>query len=533
MLDRVETLALVDEYRARSARRSLLDFAHVMSPSEWPAPHHRVMARMLEGLAEGKIARLMLFLPPRAAKSLYAKYFVAWMLGRRRDTKIVHCTHTASLADDVGYDVRRFINSDLYPWSDVKVSTDRAARTDWQTSAGGRYYGTSMSAGPTGRPANILIIDDPITNAQDADSDLIRERQWQEYVRGLRSRLQPWSDGAPPIELMVLTRWSEDDLAGRHLPEGYDGGSGRFQSRVTGEEWVVCSMPARAEHENDLLKRAPGEWLWPERFGDDSPWAMAERIGGRGWSALYQQRPAPESGVMIQREWLSYYDQAPPLESMTIYGASDYAVTAAGQDAKDPDYTVHMIFGVDPAWNVYLLDMWRDRATSDVWVDALLELAQIWRPLIWGEEAGQIISGVGPLIDQRSRERGVFFARRKFHSRQSKGVRAGEMAAHRSTTLIGMLSQGRWKLPRHVGALPERSWWRRAHARFGGVDVVVREMMQFPAGRHDDTVDPQSLFARMLGEIIEGQELEDKPKTPPDSLEALFLENERSTEARL
>lgn len=515
-----ELVDTIKAYRAAKAREDVLAFAQVMAPNEKPAAHHIVMARFFMALAQGRIRNLMLFLPPRAAKSLYAKYFCAWMLGRVTDTKIVHVTHTGPLADVVGYDIRNLINSPDFPF-DLSVAADRAARTDWQTTAGGLYYGTSMSGGPTGRPANLLVIDDPLTNAQDADSDLIRNRQWTEYERGMASRLQPWADGTPPKQLVVMTRWNEDDLAGRHLPERFDGRSGKYTSRATGEEWVVCSMPARAEHKNDLLKREPGEWLWPERFGDDSAWAVAEKLGGRTWSSLYQQRPAPEEGAMIRREWMRFYDKPPKLDELEIYGASDFAVTAASK-SRDPDYTVHMIFGVARGWDVYLLDMWRGRTTSDVWVDAYLDLAELWKPLIWGEEAGQIISGVGPLLEQRSRERSVWIARRQYVSKQSKGVRAGEMASHSATTLMGMLSRGKWHLPRHTDALPAKAMWRSSPDQFGSVETVKREMLQFPAGRHDDTVDPQSLFARMLGEIIEGRVPATEEKIPSDSLEGLF-----------
>lgn len=522
----VETVAA---YRTAVAKEDLLAFAQVMAPNEPPARHHKIIAQLLMGLADGRIERLMIFMPPRAGKSLYgSKYFSAWMLGLRPDTKIVHGTHTGSLADEVGYDIRKLIDDERYPWSDIKIASDRAARTDWRTTAGGLYFGTSMGAGPTGRPANILIIDDPITNAQDADSELIRKRQADEYERGFRSRLQPWADGTPPRELMILTRWSEDDLAGRHLPEGYDGRSGKFTSRMTGEQWTVCSLPARAEHDNDLLGRAHGEWLWPSRFGDDSPWAMTERIGGRAWSSLYQQRPAPEEGVLIKTEWLKFYDggDLPPLERLTIYGTSDFAVTDAAE-SRDPDWTVHMIFGVDPDWNVYLLDMWRGRTTSDVWVERYIDLVKLWKPFMWGEEQGQIIKGVGPLLSQRLRERRAVIARRPYPSIESKGARAGEFAAMDSTNLIGMLSMGRWILPSSTAALHQKAMWRGREEQFGSVDTVLREMKQFPAGRHDDTVDTQSLMARMLGDIIEGSAPSKEDDVAPDSLDALFARNER------
>jgi hypothetical protein len=522
----LDDLSLIDAYRAAGAREDLLDFAQLMAPSEWPADHHRVIAKFFMALWRGDFDKLMIFVPPRHAKSTYSRYFMAWALGLRPKTKIVHVTHTGGLADEVGYETRKLLDSEFYPWP-IKSAADRSARRDWTTTAGGKYFGTSMQGGPTGRPANILIVDDPLTNAEDADSQIIRDKQWQEYERGLRSRLEPWADGKPPIEILIMTRWSEDDLAGRHLPLDYAGQPGVFESRMfAGEKWVVCSLPARAEHENDLLRRQKGEWLWPERFGDGSAHHKAELRGGRTWSSLYQQRPAPEDGVLLKAEWFRWYDKAPALDTLTIYGASDYAVTEAGRDSSDPDYTVHMVFGVDPDWNVYVLDLWRQRKTSDVWVGALIDLARDWKPLIWGEESGQILSSMDPIIRRKMMDERVFFARRQMTSKQKKTARAGEFAAQNGQTLIGWMAQGKWYLPRSIEALPAKSWWRKAGHQFASVDDLKNEMLKFPAGRHDDMVDAQSLFARLLGEIISGQEPKPEEKIPPGSLESLFREHE-------
>jgi len=109
-------------------------------------------------------------------------------------------------------------------------------------------------------------------------------------------------------------------------------------------------------------------------------------------AALYQQRPAPEEGDYFKADWLKNYETTPARETLRVYGASDYAVTADGGD-----YTCHIVTGLDPEGRMYVLDLWRKQASSDVWIDAFCDLVTVWKPSRWAEEQGQIKSGVSDL----------------------------------------------------------------------------------------------------------------------------------------
>jgi hypothetical protein len=134
-------------------------------------------------------------------------------------------------------------------------------------------------------------------------------------------------------------------------------------------------------------------------------------IGTRFWSALYQQRPTPETGDYFKADWLKPYDKAPAREALTVYGASDYAVTDDGGD-----YTVHIVVGMDPESRLYVLDLWREQTSSEMWIEAFCDLVLRWRPLGWAEEQGQIKASVGPFLDRRQIERGRQ-SRQKFLNR--------------------------------------------------------------------------------------------------------------------
>jgi predicted phage terminase large subunit-like protein len=241
-----------------------------------------------------------------------------------------------------------------------------------------------------------------------------------------------------------------------------------------GERWKVLSLPAEAGID-DPLGRAPGELLWPEWFKPEM-FVEAKR-DVRNWSALYQQEPTPESGDYFKQEWIRWYDRAPPADQMRIYGASDYAVTAQGGD-----YTVHGVAGVGPNDDLYLLDLWRDQQSSDIWVEAALDLMERWHPIMWAEENAQIEKGVGPFLTKRQAERRLFFCYRKqFSSASNKATKA--------QSIRGRMAMGKVYLPR--GA----SW----------TTDLVTELLRFPAGKNDDQVDVLSLFGRMLDSLIPGQ----------------------------
>ena len=184
-------------------------------------------------------------------------------------------------------------------------------------------------------------------------------------------------------------------MAGRILPEGYNGESGDIACR-DGNIWHVVCIPAEAERADDVLGRAIGERIWPEHFTADD-FAPFKRHP-RTWAALYQQRPAPEEGDYFKADWLRSVQRMPP--NLRTYGASDYAVTSGGGD-----YTVHVVVGIDPDDRMYLLDVWRRQSAPDEWIDALCDLVEKWKPIGWAEESGQIASGIGPFLEKRMRER--------------------------------------------------------------------------------------------------------------------------------
>ena len=340
----------------------------------------------------------------------------------------------------------------------VGLSIDSAAAGRWETELRGEYYAVGVDASIAGRRADLGIIDDPVKGRAEADSQIIRDRIWDWYKADFWPRLKP---GGRIV--LIMTRWHEDDLAGRLLAD-----------QDSREHWEVLSLPAEAKP-GDPLGRAPGAPLWPEWF-DPKMFAEAKR-DVRNWSALYQQEPTPESGDYFKTEWIRWYDRGPARETLRTYGASDYAVTAKGGD-----FTVHGLIGVDPNDDIYVPDWWREQSASDLWVEAFLDLLARWRPIMWGEEQGQIIRSLGPFIEKRQVERRLFATYRKqFSSTHDKPTRA--------QSIRGRMAMGKVYFPR-------RAPWAAD---------LVSELLHFPAGKNDDQVDVLSLVGRMLDDLIGGE----------------------------
>ncbi len=449
----------------RKLRKSLTDYCRLNGFE--PAKHHKLLIEGLEAVARGDIPRLAVFMPPGSAKSTYASVlFPSWVMPNE-NWNVLAASHTTELAEKWGRRVRNLISEHALTLN-ANLAQDSQAAGRWALDSGAEYYAAGVGTGIAGFRAKLGLIDDPIRSRQDADSELIRDRIWDWYINDFCTRLVP---GARKV--LIQTRWHEDDLAGRALNH---------------EQWHTIELPAEAV-ENDPLGRKPGEFLWSDGdYGYGGQLADLKRITpARTWSALYQQRPAPEDGDYFKSDWLKPYDKAPDKSTMRVYGGSDYAVTADGGD-----YTVHAVVGVDPDGRMYLLDLWRAQASSDVWIESFCNLVIKHKPLEWAEETGQIKASLGPFIDRRQRERKAYVKRTQFPTRGDKSIRAQSMRGRMALEGLYVPTQASW------------------FADFRS------ELLSFPAGKHDDQVDAIGLIGQLLDTITHGERKVQRAPDPMD-----------------
>lgn len=302
MRSREETIKLYELVRERNKRLSLTDFSEFLKYAnssfqlKW---YHRVIAEHCQRLLAGEIKNLMVFVPPQHGKSeIISRLFPAWALGKNPDLKIVGSSYSADLAEQFSRSIQRTIDSEDYQaifpntylnGSNVRTDTKGYLRNvDIFECVGhkGFYKAVGVCGGLTGTPVDIAIIDDPVKDAIEANSATYRQRVWDWYTTVLSTRLHNNSK-----QLFIMTRWHEDDLAGRILKRQAD-------------KWTVLSIPAICEVENDggLSNRHIGEALWEERHSLDRL-LEAKANAPREFNALYQQHPTIEGGNIVKRDW--------------------------------------------------------------------------------------------------------------------------------------------------------------------------------------------------------------------------------------
>lgn len=406
-------------------------------------------------------------MPPGSAKSTYASIrFPAYFLGRLPEKSIITASYGENLATTFGRKVRNLVDSNEYKmlFPRVSLSEDSRAKGEWETNRGGSYFAAGIGTGITGRRGDLGLIDDPVKGRAEADSEQVRNSTWDWYKSDFLTRLKP---GA--AQIIIQTRWHQLDLAGRILPESWKGESGDFIG-FDGQTWKVICLQAQAG-DNDPLGRLPGEWLWPEWF-TEAYWLETKQAQQsediRNWISLYQQTPTAEQGTFFKREWFKRYRFGDEPKRLSKYGASDYAVTDSGGD-----YTEHGLAGFDELEDLWLLDWWSGQKTPDVWIDEQIRIARIHSPYCWVAEGGTIRRSIEPFLLKQLRESKAYFRIEWLTSNKDKAANARGFQA--------LASQGKVWIPR---------------CEWG--DMLIEQLVGFPAGKRDDKVDVCGLFGRIL-----------------------------------
>ena len=408
--------------RRRRARVSLVEYARsidipgaplletdedcdVFTPVETAmALHHRLILSEVQRCMETYGGRLIILAPPGSAKSTYTTVVApVWKMKRTPNYKIITVSYNSKIIAKQSRKARQLARQEkeISIWADRPyLANDQKAIDQWALSNGSELMAAGFLAGITGSRANGVIIDDPMKGREEADSETIREKIYEEYADTVTTRLIPggWL-------ILIQTRWHPDDLAGRLLPEDYDGASGDILCR-DGQVWRVVNLPAKCERTDDPLGRPIGHYIWPEWFSqtkdptDGTHWAKWETNprNARTWAALFQQRPNLGEGLEIRREWFKWYD--PDIEPgkpggcpelLTMYGATDIATK---EDKSD--FSEHGIIGLDTDMNFWFRDWWYGQKTTDISIANAIALILRWHPWRWWDEGGPIDNAIRP-----------------------------------------------------------------------------------------------------------------------------------------
>lgn len=343
----------------QSASEHLIDFCILTNKKYDPNWHHRVIANKLEAVERGEIKRLMIFMPPRHGKSELATInFPAWYLGRNPDKEVITVSYSGELAVKFGAKARDKVNDEVYKhiFPDVKLKQDTQSKDFWQVNQGGSYDSTGLGGAITGKGADLLIIDDPIKNKEEADSDTYREKAWDYYTSTLYTRLQPDAK-----IVLILTRWHYDDLAGRLL-----------SNEEFKENWNIVEFPAIAIQDEQYRKR--GEPLWESRYNLDDLVRIKNQVGLMVWSSLYQQKPLINELQEFKSEYFRYFEESDITDK--IMNIDIFIDPALGEKDKKQNCEVGFIIRAKredkPEW--YILDDFSGYLTPDQMIDLLFKI---------------------------------------------------------------------------------------------------------------------------------------------------------------
>lgn len=471
------------ELARRKARRSLRNFIlYTFKDFEMGWFHEEVcntLDQFMQDVIARKSPRVILTAPPRHGKSqVVSREFPAYFLGRNPDKSVIACSYGADLAARMNRDVQRIMDSPAYQQLfDVYLAGRAASEITGDYSAyarttslleivahDGSYRSTGVGGGITGQGCDVLIIDDPIKDKEEAYSETIRDKIYDWYTSTARTRVSPGGG-----IIVMATRWHIDDLVGRLLQVGQD--------NPNASPWRVINYPAIAEH--DEPHRKEGEALHPARYTLAMLEEIRAEVGERDWASMYQQRPLPAGGGIFKLDWVQFYETLPDYWDKIVLS---WDMTF--KDNRNNDFVVGSCWGRRGS-SIYLIDQIRGRwdfvTTKHMFIDFSNKHAKVVRKLIEDKANGPAI--ISSLKDSVP---GII----AINPKESKESRASAVATV-------------WEAHNVYLPSPRLAPW---------VNSFIDELVTFPAGVHDDQVDAMS---QAISDLVQGGNI------TPDNMMAL------------
>lgn len=449
-----------EDVLAELSRRNLHDFFSKVAPfgllPDGSIPWHieYICKRLTNFYNSPDVKKLMIFIPPQHFKStISSQVFPAWILGQNRDTKIALASYSPTLSSGFNRKTQLIIDSDQYRkifpktlLNSKNVSTDarqgKLRNSEIFEIVGGSGFFKTVGVGQalTGTSVDIGIIDDPYKDRADANSQTIRNRVWDWYQDVFKTRFHNNSK-----QLMLFTRWHEDDLAGRLLASERD-------------EWEMIKIPALREDLDDLNDpRQIGEALLEH-------WHSREKIedvrdkSPRTFSSLYQQRPSPQEGEMIKRNWFDI------IEKVDRTGLKfDVWIDGAFTDKTINDPTAILI---------------TTKKGDDL---ILMYCEQIWLELY------ELVESIGSLMSAHQLPQNTLIHVEKKAS--GHGIKSLLSKKGLNVTFIDDKHVAKGKITRVEECAPYIHGGRVKVLKGGWNESFFQEIITFPNGKHDDQVD--------------------------------------------
>lgn len=415
-----------------------------------PTPFHRYLCRRIQAFLEDRtpgVKIMIISTPPQHGKSAtVTQRLGAWYLLNNPDHHVILVSYGDVLAKRFGKQNLNTIKT-FAPVFGVELDPTRATSQDmYIKDHDGYMISRGYGAGLTGYSGNLIIIDDPVKNAEEASSEANRESKWEDFLQTIMTRQQ-----SVTRIILIMTRWHEDDLAGRikqDMPELCE----------------VVNIPCECESDDDLLGRKIGDPLCPE-LGKDKKWlettkkAYVSENGQRAWDALYQGRPTAMEGNLFLRDSWSFYDREEYRSGNMKFDRVVMSVDATYKDTKRADFVAIQVIG-KKGDDYYLLDRTKRRMTFTATIKEIVRMKNA-NPLVRQIYIEDKANGSAIIEVLRQNVSGVVAVEPK----ESKYARAEAVAYIQQDGHI---------------FLPKKTGW---------VYELINEFATFPNGAHDDEVD--------------------------------------------
>ena len=461
------------------------EMAKHIDPRTIQTPALDILDEALVAAANGERPRLIFTMPPQEGKSWrVSRAFPLWLLHRNPDLRI----GIVSYAEDLAVAVAGKVRDDLASHPELQITVSKSTRGKGEWSLEGYEGGViarGVGGGLTGRPIDVLIIDDPLKDRKEADSDVYRKRAWDWWTEVGSARLGPAS-----VVIVVMTRWHEDDLAGRLMAE--EAASPSSQRLA----WQLINIPAKADHEDgvegckcggagaapacigrDILGRGRGEYMISARGRSLEEWENRERTAGPyAWSALYQGHPSPADGGILKRGWFHLYADTRAVQrsdgTWLAVGADSVwlSVDASFKDTSTSDYVCMQVWGQRGA-RAWLLDQFWDRADFNRTCTELEWLCAKW-PQLGGKLIEDKANGPAVIASLSHKIPGII------------AVTPTESKEARVHSIVPFIVAGNMEFPNPL-----------THPWMVG---LLDECTSFPNAVHDDRVDAMAQLGRHL-----------------------------------
>ena len=421
-----------------------------LSRGRWQAvPHLQLISDEIAKMKEGPIY-LIVTMPPRHGKSeLISHWTPVWFLKNWPWKRIILASYEADFAATWGGKAKASIE-ESYADLDFSITQDTKAKAYWQIKGyGGEMYSAGIRGAITGRGGDLIIIDDPVKNDQEANSPAYREAVWN----GWRSVILPRAEPNASI-IIIMTRWHEADLVGRLLSAEYTAGDPKLRI-----PWKVINLPALAETD-DLLGRPEGKPLWPARFNLNALMRARESSGPYWWSALYCGRPSTEGSGKFKAQSFQYYSDE-DLDHLSFSNISQFWDTAFKKDQRN-DRSACVTMGATKT-GYYIFDCYFGRPEFPELVKIVQQKYKEYVPdriEIEDKASGQ------SLLQQLKRET-------KLPIRAIKSIGRKDDKESRANSVTGIVEAERVYLPSRAPWLQE----------------FLNEVCGFPTSPHDDITD--------------------------------------------